>query len=152
MDDAHTSSTERGGQTSDGQMDALAAVAQMAHERAGHFPGFDCILAFIPYEVLMTQESSYDLSLFLTPEEQSARVAKHFSSHEARFDLILSVLKQAIESKDEPSITLASKIVARMQSGGPNAPVARPLLYLLRAPEGIAVALAIHDEFWTGKW
>jgi hypothetical protein len=152
IEEVHDSSTGPGGQTGDERMAALAAVARTAHERVGQFSGFDCVLAFVPYDGLIAEDLSYDASLFLTPEEQSARITEHLSSKEVRFDLILRVLKLALESEHQPAVILAGKIFARMQAAAPGAPIVRPVMYIVSAPGGIAIALAIHDAFWTDKW
>lgn len=139
-------------QTADEAMAALSAVRTMAYERAGRFSGFDCLLTHIPDEVLMKINPRYNASLFLTKDERTQRLSSSFETLETRLDAIMKILDMATTSDDPLAATLSKRILARMKASSRNGRMVRPLLYAVAARSGIAVALAIHDEFWTDKW
>jgi hypothetical protein len=64
----------------------------------------------------------------------------------SRERLIATVLNVA-DGREDPGGRLATRMIARMLGTR-----ARPLLGVLHTEQGLAVSLAIHDEFWTDAW
>ncbi len=125
---------------------ALQQIAAQSHERHGHRPGFDCVLSFIPFEALVRSLDAYPGSLFATAEEHVATVRTFLKDSDSRLVLIRTVLDGAATRGDDVGM-LATKIQIRMRSS-----TARPLLYIGVTDIGLAVSLAIYDDFWTDAW
>ncbi|WP_405962402.1 hypothetical protein OG713_03740 [Streptomyces sp. NBC_00723] len=145
IDDAdHAQGRER-------QLAAISGVAEMAAKRFGDRPGFDCLLAFIGWEALGEVDPEYMGSVFLTPEEKRDRFTETYRTPKARLRLISALLVHSLQLPDEQSVDLAGRIKDRMSESDPEDPI-KPLLYMGLNDDGLAVALAVYDEFWTGKW
>jgi hypothetical protein len=108
-------------------------------------------LAFLTWENLLALDPKYEGSVFLGRAGRSERFAERYRTPEARFELILLLLQHARTAEDAESAALANRIVARMQPDS-DGRVARPLLYIGTTVDGVAAALAVHDEFWTRDW
>lgn len=151
---------------------ALRAVAGAARSRNAEAEGFDCVLAFLPYDAMVRMFDGYPATLFSTPEEHAAAFSSFTGDPEGRFRLIVAVLEEAIDAEDEASAgvggalapdeadvrTLAASSLARRIWDRMDATltatgvVSRPLLYGVAAAGGFAVAVAVYDEFWTDAW
>lgn len=132
---------------SQGSMGLLREMARLVRDRVGDKPGFDCILSVIPYETLVELHADYGGSVFLTAEEHSRQVIDYLRESEAREALTKTVLDTSLSSDHGPSRLLAERILRRTADNS-----ARPLFYAAPSNEGLIVALAVHDDFWTPDW
>jgi hypothetical protein len=130
---------------------ALGAVARAAHERVGDKSGFDCVLCFLRYDQLVEMTDDYPGSIFATSDEHRRITSEYLADESVRERLISRVLEIGHSREGAPG-ALATRIMQRMALTLESPPQVRPLLYVIPTKEGIAVAVAIHDEFWTDEW
>ncbi|MEU8073120.1 hypothetical protein AB0B20_25515 [Micromonospora sp. NPDC049151] len=135
-----------------GRLAAIDTVRNVAVERVGGRPGFDCLLGFLAWEQVGLADPGFVWSLFLEPAELAQQFAARYELAVNRFHLIEILLVRAQQMRDQEAVKLAGRIMQRMQKIRADGGNTRPLLYLGTNDEGIAAAIAIYDDFWTERW
>lgn len=131
---------------------AIGAVRNIAIQRVGDRPGFDCLLGFLTWEQVGLADPGLAWSLFLEPTELAHRFTVKYEAPAARLQLIRFLLGWTLQMHDGDAMALANRILRRMRVTRADGAIARPLLYLGYNNHGVAAAIAVYDEFWTGNW
>lgn len=130
---------------------AMRVVRDAVARRVGDRPGFDCLLGFLTFEQLAKADPGFCWSIFLDLGEHLRRFAGRYTSADSKRPVTLFLLRRGIESPDRDAIGLASRILERIEVSRPGGRSSRWPLTLLEAnQDGVAVAIAVHDGFWTG--
>jgi hypothetical protein len=129
--------------------EALSGIGRAAHQRCGQHPGFDCVLCFVRYRELVRLFPDYHGTLFATAEEHQA-LSADFLKQGVNRQRLISVLLDMSATQEGPD-GLAARVRTRVRDSLPTNPV-RPQFYAAPTEEGVAVALAIYDKFWTDEW
>jgi hypothetical protein len=133
-------------------LSALAALGQTVTQRLGGQPGLDGVMMFVGWAEFVELDPGYDGSIFLSGAEHRERFARCYQEPDARERLMLALLGHALDSGDQHSETLAGRILLRMQTSRSDGQYMKPVFYATAEEQGTAVALMVHDRFWTDEW
>ncbi|WP_146175131.1 hypothetical protein [Umezawaea tangerina] len=101
---------------------------------------------------MLELDANYHGSIFFDPTEQYRAFNNRYSAPQARLELIVVILKLAQTAADHESKILARRILKRMLPDLLGSSPSKPLMYTGLQESGVAVALAVYDEFWTQDW
>ena len=137
----------------DETLSALGAVAETAKERSGDHPGFNCVLMFIERDELLEFMPSYPGSILQESSEFMKDYFAYLKSNDLTIKFIGKVLSVAAERGPSDAKELARRIINQMEMDNATRwSCRRPTMYVVGRGNGVAIALAIDDRFWTDAW
>jgi len=134
--------------------EAAEKIAKYAYERNQHNKGCKTLSGFLPHEVLQEfLQDRYAPPSHLTGKALSADYGRFLQENDLFRYLVKGLLENISCQDNHGSQDMASRILKQIESdqaAGPN--FRKPLHYVSGTEEGLVIAIAIDDRFWTDEW
>ena len=132
---------------------AAEAVMRYADERNGHHPGCYVLSGFIPTERLLAFARDFEPDAALRGKPLSEAVGQHLQASGGMVLVAEGLVGFIAADSQHPDRPMAARILDQVRSDAATRETyRRPVHYVAAHEEGLAIAVAIDDRFWTEDW